>query len=527
MTAAPPKWVKILMLAAAVYHSRCRQRSIQAELGIVKERMDKRKRNATCIMINLACMEEEKKARRVVPRCLGKWRGSTVSGYLRGGAAGRDEITYRENFRMSIGAFDRLVQLMEGTSFRAQLPSEPITVVRGKARSRRGKNPASLDLAMLSLDHPTTRYKVAACLYTMGQGGSMKSNADACGIGKPTLQKWLTAFAKAASKDLRPLFMPGKPWAAEELKAVRGNFASRRGVGGVAMACDGSHVPFRPRCKKEHAKEYRNYKGWTSILAVAFVDSYYRFFDIDVGFPGKAGDNTVLKYNWLMAAIKEDPDKWLGKHGFILGDSGASDADGFFLNPYHAPTAPERCWFNFCHSSTRFFVEETFGRWKNKWRMLMNPLNVDHKLASQLIYASAILHNYCTMYGRENDFTYFEQERRGSCVCYAKFLEKYAAHMCPTCKRRGVQHCVHQASYRNGNAQTANARRAPSAIREELCTELWQRVKGNDPMGNAHLGDADVEVANACGDAEARCVREIMTARACANGDARFDARVV
>ena len=157
----------------------------------------------------------------------------------------------------------------------------------------------------------------------------------------------------------------------------------------------------------------------------------------------------------------------------------------------------------------------------------MNPLNVDHKLASQLIYASAILHNYCTMYGRENDFTYFEQERRGSCVCYAKFLEKYAAHMCPTCKRRGVQHCVHQASYRNGNAQTANARRAPSAIREELCTELWQRVKGNDPMGNAHLGDADVEVANACGDAEARCVREIMTARACANGEARFDARVV
>ena len=46
-------------------------------------------------------------------------------------------------------------------------------------------------------------------------------------------------------------------------------------------------------------------------------------------------------------------------------------------------------------------------------------------------------------------------------------------------------------------------------------------------MGNAHLGDADVEVANACGDAEARCVREIMTARACANGEARFDARVV
>ena len=70
--AVAPKWVKILMLAAAVYQSRCRQRSIEAQLGIVQERMNKRKHNATCIMINLACMEQERKVRRVVPRCLGK-----------------------------------------------------------------------------------------------------------------------------------------------------------------------------------------------------------------------------------------------------------------------------------------------------------------------------------------------------------------------------------------------------------------------------------------------------------------------
>ena len=115
----------------------------------------------------------------------------------------------------------------------------------------------------------------------------------------------------------------------------------------VAMACDGSHIPFKPPMKSTHRVEYQNYKGWHSILAVAFVDSYYRFFDLDVGAPGKAGDNTVLKHNWLMRAIKEDPDKWLGKHGVVLGDSGASDGDGFFLNPFHSPTEPSRCWFNF------------------------------------------------------------------------------------------------------------------------------------------------------------------------------------
>ena len=178
----------------------------------------------------------------MVPRCLGKWRGSTVSGYLRGGPAGRDEVTYRKNFRMSIGAFAKLMELMEGTPVRAHLPSESITVLREKARSRRGKRPAHVNLARVALDHPTTstRFKVAACLYTMGQDGPVKRNADACGIGKANLQKWLSAFAEATSTHLKPICMPSTPWGPAELNAVQGNFASRRGIPHVAMACDRS-----------------------------------------------------------------------------------------------------------------------------------------------------------------------------------------------------------------------------------------------------------------------------------------------
>ena len=137
---------------------------------------------------------------------------------------------------------------------------------------------------------------------------------------------------------------------------MQGQFASRRGIPGVSLACDGSHVPFKPK-NKAVAGDYRNYKGWTSILAVAFVDSFYRFYAVDVGYPGRAGDNTVLARNRWMEKVTNEPDTWLGKGGVILGDSGASDGDRVFLNPYHGPTDPERCWFNFCHSSTRFFVD--------------------------------------------------------------------------------------------------------------------------------------------------------------------------
>ena len=46
---------------------------------------------------------------------------------------------------------------------------------------------------------------------------------------------------------------------------------------------------------------------------VAFVDSYHRFFDLHVGFPGRAGDNTVLSRYRLMDDMRADPATWLGR----------------------------------------------------------------------------------------------------------------------------------------------------------------------------------------------------------------------
>ena len=117
-----------------------------------------------------------------------------------------------------------------------------------------------------------------------------------------------------------------------------------------------------PDLRITHEDNYRNYKGWGSTLVVAFVNAFHLFVDVDVGFPGRSGDNTVLNhYSWIMDQIKADPEAWLGKDGVVLGDGGASDGDGVFMNPYCDPKTPGEGWFNFCHSSTRFVVEETFG----------------------------------------------------------------------------------------------------------------------------------------------------------------------
>ena len=232
------------------------------------------------------------------------------------------------------------------------------------------------------------------------------------------------------------------------------------------MACDGSHVPFGT-----HHGDYRNYKGWYSILAVAFVNSYHLFVDADVGFPGKAGDNTVLNHSWLLSQIKADPTAWLGPDGVILADGGASDHDGVFMNPYPHPSTDEEYYFNFCHSSSRFFVEEVFGRWKNRFRFLLHTHDMKHKLFSQLVYTTMILHNICTMHkGNDIEFNVGSDEE------WQAYFKKFKRDMCPACTRANMAHCVHTHHNRERATSCTRVAGAPSEQRDKVKGMLWQSL---------------------------------------------------
>ena len=402
-------------------------------------------------------------ARQHIDRALGGWRGSTVSGYLRGA-----DKTLRQNFRCGQVSLNDVCVLLSASALKPKMNLTLSHVLSLKSVKVSGSI-ARTAKALLALDKPTLRYKVACCLYVVGHGGPVKVLADACSVGVSTLRKWLRQFAEGVMKFLKPVYMPAKPMDSQTRDHVQQQFASRRGIPGCVLACDGTHVPFHPKNKKT-AQEYKNYKGWNSILGVAFVDSFYRFFEMHVGYPGRAGDNTVLNHFWLMKAIKEDPNKWLGPNGLILADSGASDGDNFFINPYHNPMDADKNYFNFCHSSTRFFVEQTFGIWKSRFRFLLNPIRVNHKLTTQLIYATCVLHNMFVERARD------DVSLDPAAPHWASFFKNFKAHLCPQCKREQKQHCLHQVIFRQGPAQLMAARRAPSVVRDELCEKLWQRV---------------------------------------------------
>ena len=175
--------------------------------------------------------------------------------------------------------------------------------------------------------------RVGACLYLLAHGASVKVTADVASVGKGTMYKWLHRFVSGVLTHVKPVYMPGTVPSAELLASTKSEFAARRGIQNVAMAVDGSHVPFKPD-KFTDRQDYKNYKGFYSTLVLAFVNSFHLFIDADLGYPGRAGDNTVLENSWLMRQIRADREAWLGPDGVILGDCGASDGGGLLMNPY-------------------------------------------------------------------------------------------------------------------------------------------------------------------------------------------------
>ena len=249
------------------------------------------------------------------------------------------------------------------------------------------------------------------------------------------------------------------------------------------MAVDGTHIPYVPHVENTK-NDYKNYKGWTSILAVAFVNSYYMLADAIVGYAGRSGDNTVIRDSSMMRQLRRNRLRWMGADGLVLADGGASDGGQLLLNPIHNAVDVADVWYNFCHSSTRFYVEETFGRWKNRFRFLLYACDLDHKRMSNLIYASCIMHNVCTRHKDTLDVA------TGADGEWLEYFRRYARHACPSCTRRNVMHCTHTASNRAVRSiviQDSDAR----DVKERVRDMLWQKLHDSGLSARDAVNETD------------------------------------
>lgn len=405
------------------------------EATAASRRAAARRRRRRLLLLRLSAIVALLK-RREVKRADGGWEGSTLNGYVESG----DEATYKKKFRCSKANFDFIVQELSTAGY----------VVDNKCRSKK--------LRM------TARFKVAVCLYYLAHRGSeVEPTADVASVGESTVRLYLRQFSAGVLKVLRPHFMPATKPTAERIRRVRSEFAGRRGIAEVALAVDGTHIPFKG------GPDYKNYKGWESILDVSWVNSFYLFVDADVGYAGKCGDNGVIAQSALFAQIKADPEAWLGKDGVVSADGGCSDGGVLLLNPIPNAVEQPDLLYNLCHSSTRFFVEETFGRWKNRWRFLLSEINLDHALAVQLIYVTKVLHNLLTH--RMDDAVDFTA---GTDEEWEEFFDTFERDACPECTRRKKMHCPHMAGNRNARCVASG----PAAQKRfDIRDALWERMR--------------------------------------------------
>ena len=157
--AGTTRWERV-RAALAVYKAIKRQRAslrARATCQLARHLLDGQQQAAVAVVMAAAASAAEDAPRRSVERALGKWRGSTLGGYLRG-----DDTTFLTTFRCSKLRFDDLVCKLRGSSIDSEAESATYRPHAGarltsKARSR--------------LDPPDLRFRLGMCMYALGQQG--------------------------------------------------------------------------------------------------------------------------------------------------------------------------------------------------------------------------------------------------------------------------------------------------------------------------------------------------------------------
>ena len=384
--------------------------------------------------------------RRRVPRVTGGPFHSTIAGYLTG-----DDATYLFKFRMT------KQQLWDASKALAE---------HGFLRDNSGNRD-------VKYRYPG-RFKFATCMYVVAHGANGSSQygaaADAAGLGESTVESYMWQFVRGVCSVLGPVYLPREAPSPELVRRVLSEFAARRGVPNVALAVDGTHVPYAP-LDAQHEHLYRNYKGWYSLHVLAYVNSFHLFVAFRAGDVGRTSDARSLRNCGFLDRLKNgEREAFLGQDGLIAGDGGTSDEDGILLVPIPGAESIEDIWYNFCHSSTRFFVEEVFGRWKNRFRVFMTPMRVGHEMATMIVASTIVLHNYITATGgsiNHDEYSFGRDE------AWDQHFRDFRAMLCPSCNRAGALHCVH--IERNRQVRPVRPSARGEDMRQRVRDRLWEQ----------------------------------------------------
>ena len=235
------------------------------------------------------------------------------------------------------------------------------------------------------------------------------------GLGCSTVGTIVIETCQAICDNLLPRYV--KIPKGEKLRESIQGFETRWGFPQVGGAIDGSHIPIiKPQ---DCPSDYFNRKNFYSVIIQGVVDFRGRFIDMYMGWPGKCHDARVFVNSSFYSKGNSNmlfPDWKRRLHGvdvpmIVLGDP-AYPLLPWLMKPYiETPTTPDNeRHFNYRHSRARMVIENSFGRLKGRWRILLKRMDCSLQNVTITIGACVTLHNLCEMFDDRCDPEWIVQE---------------------------------------------------------------------------------------------------------------------
>lgn len=251
------------------------------------------------------------------------------------------------------------------------------------------------------------RRRLALTLYYLASTAEYRTIGNLFGVSVSfvciCIKEVCEAIRSRLSKKIR--FPKG-----EEILQVMQHYKDKWGFPMCAGCIDGTHIPIL--APTESHADYVNRKGFHSIHMQAVVDGHCLFRDVVVGWPGSVHDARVLSNSTI---FKKGVDNTLFNgvetlciHGkdippLIIGDP-AYPLLSWLIKRYPENNNTPRIQrvFNYRLSRARMTVENTFGRFKGRFKRFSKRVDMEVSALVAVITASCILHNVCE--AQNNDF---------------------------------------------------------------------------------------------------------------------------
>ncbi|KAM3849596.1 uncharacterized protein ACN63O_002484 [Diretmus argenteus] len=252
--------------------------------------------------------------------------------------------------------------------------------------------------------------RVAICIWRLATNVEFRTIAHLFGVGQSTAVTIANDVASVIANYMLPLYI--RTPSEDEFKVIIQGFRDRWGFPQCGGAIDGTHIGIL--APTDSPADYYNRKGFHSVILQGVVDHRLRFWDINVGWPGKVHDARVLGNSSLYergqsgTLFPHSTERFGGVNVpvVMLGDA-AYPLLPWLMKPYpeNQHTTPAQLTFNNRLSRARMTVERAFGRLKGRWRCLMKRYDCNINNINTAISACCVLHNFCEDNGEDYDGT--------------------------------------------------------------------------------------------------------------------------